>query len=253
MMTLLDTHLEQISLSSAAIAELPFPRPKIFTNALLHRHDITTLIRDTESHERALFSVAPPDLGSFDHTSNGVRRSTVFNLNGNGEASVNGASHIPGLKRTNAVSMLLGGDVVDRMHRGLSGEGRERGEMDVEALLKGAERLCGVYPIPGASGKIASLRARHSQLSSSIAHYESRVSKQATQLDRMNHPEEYEAEGDDGEEEVHIKGSEVIEDSAVTVNDLQREEEEIRELEKKKRGLEDRVSGMERDLGGLWR
>lgn len=162
-MTLLDTHLEQISLSSAAIAELPydlqnhlyvtqtltdtrssFPRPKIFTNALLHRHDITTLIRDTESHERALFSVAPPDLGSFDHTSNGVRRSTVFNLNGNGEASVNGASHIPGLKRTNAVSMLLGGDVVDRMHRGLSGEGRERGEMDVEALLKGAERLCGV-------------------------------------------------------------------------------------------------------------
>ena len=72
------------------------------------------------------------------------------------------------------------------------------------------------------------------------------------QLDRMNHPEEYEAEDDDGEE-VHIKASEVIEDPAVTVNDLRREEEEIRELEKKKRGLEDRVSGMERDLGGLLR
>jgi hypothetical protein len=39
----------------------------------------------------------------------------------------------------------------------------------------------------------------------------------------------------------------------MTKEDLMREEEEIRELERKKRGLEDRVTGMERDLGGLMR
>lgn len=39
----------------------------------------------------------------------------------------------------------------------------------------------------------------------------------------------------------------------MTKADLEREEEEIRELERKKRGLEERVSGMERDLGGLMR
>lgn len=38
-----------------------------------------------------------------------------------------------------------------------------------------------------------------------------------------------------------------------TPEDFMREEEEIRELEKKKRALEDRVSEMERDLGGLRR
>lgn len=39
----------------------------------------------------------------------------------------------------------------------------------------------------------------------------------------------------------------------ITVEDLEKEEQEIRELERKKRALEDRVSGMERDLGGLLR
>lgn len=109
-------------------------------------------------------------------------------------------------------------------------------------------------PILGVSEKIASLRARHAQLSSSIAHYESRVSKQAMQLDRMNHPKELEAEDEsDDPDEAQLKVPAIIEDPESTVADLQREEEEIRELEKKKRGLEDRVSGMERDLGGLLR
>ena len=39
----------------------------------------------------------------------------------------------------------------------------------------------------------------------------------------------------------------------VTAEDIQKEEEAIRDLEIKKRTLEDRVSGMERDLGGLLR
>lgn len=39
----------------------------------------------------------------------------------------------------------------------------------------------------------------------------------------------------------------------ITVEQLEREEQEIRDLERKKQTLEDRVSGMERDLGGLLR
>lgn len=109
-------------------------------------------------------------------------------------------------------------------------------------------------PILGVSEKIASLRARHAQLSSSIAHYESRVSKQAMQLERMNHPKDYGAEDEsDDPDEAHLKPLAMTADLETTVDDLQREEEEIRELEKKKKGLEDRVSGMERDLGGLLR
>ena len=37
----------------------------------------------------------------------------------------------------------------------------------------------------------------------------------------------------------------------ITTEDLQREQEEIRQLERRKKMLEERVSGMEKDLGGL--
>lgn len=39
----------------------------------------------------------------------------------------------------------------------------------------------------------------------------------------------------------------------VTDEDIERELEEIRELERRKQALENRVTGMERDLGGLMR
>lgn len=164
-MTLLDAHLEQISLCSASIAELPsvlslfillnihsirtdqpvsFPRPKIFTNALLHQHEITTLIRDTESHERALFSVpAPPKTPVPQEPSSltsSNRRATVFNAP----------------RRNTAVAAILGSELVDRIREGGGGGagsglgyrsyggGRDRNEVDVETLLEGAEKLCGV-------------------------------------------------------------------------------------------------------------
>ena len=42
-------------------------------------------------------------------------------------------------------------------------------------------------------------------------------------------------------------------DVQVTDEDIERELEEIRELEQRKQALEDRVTGMSRDLGGLMR
>ncbi|KAK7712919.1 hypothetical protein SLS57_007663 [Botryosphaeria dothidea] len=247
-MTLLDAHLEQISLCSASIAELPFPRPKIFTNALLHQHDITTLIRDTESHERALFSVPPPPKNPVPQepspfvSSN--RRATVFNAP----------------RRNTAVAAILGSELVDRIREGGGGGagsglgyrsyggGRDRGEVDVETLLEGAEKLCGVYHIPGVNQKIAQLRQRHARLTSSIEHYELRVAEQQAQLARMNKPrDDYD---DPPEEEPE---SEPEEEAPLTIEDLRREEEEVKELERKKRGLEDRVNSMGRDISGVQR
>lgn len=68
----------------------------------------------------------------------------MFNLNGSSEPGANGVGLIGGRRRPTAVSMLLGGHMLEQMRQGQSGEGREKGEMDVEALLQGAEKLCGV-------------------------------------------------------------------------------------------------------------
>ncbi|KAF2402254.1 DASH complex, subunit Spc34 [Trichodelitschia bisporula] len=239
-MSLLDAHLEQITLCSVSIAELSFPPPKIFTNALLHPHDITTLIRDTEAHERALFSVPPPEPAS-------KRRTTLF-------------PETPGPRaprRNTAVAAVLGGDLVDRIRRGGGGgagsglgysipnPGRERGEVDVEVLLEGAERLCAVYPIPGAAERIRELRGRHARLVDSVGRYEERVREQEGRLRALERGRGVYEEEEDGED--------VEEDMGWTVEDMAREEEEIRELERKKKTLEERVTAMERDISGVMR
>ncbi|KAL2045746.1 hypothetical protein N7G274_002177 [Stereocaulon virgatum] len=251
-MTLLDNHLEQIALSSAAIAELPFPTPKIFTNALLHSHDITALIRDTEAHERALFTLGPPDQGSRPSTANIARRTTVHGLNGAGEHYTNGGGLMRNQRLGSAMASLLGGELVEQIRKEGAKESKERGEVDVDLLLKGAEKLCGVYPIAGAPDRIASLRTRYQQLTSSIGRYEAKVAKQMAQLARMNKQKDDNEDDEDFEDE-SVDECNGHDEFRVTEEDLRREDDEIRELEKKKRTLEDRVSGMERDLGGLLR
>lgn len=135
-----------------------FPPPKIFTNALLQPHDITTLIRDTELHERALFSVPPPPPlpKAQDPSSSTNRRNTTFNISGNGTSIVGGgANAVRAPKRNTAVAAVLGTELVDKIRRGGGGgagtgvgyrtfDGNNRNEVDVEVLLEGAEKLLGV-------------------------------------------------------------------------------------------------------------
>ena len=149
-MTLLDSHLEQIALSSKAIAELPsvciislqtilkvtknrFPPPTIFTNALLNAHDITALIRDTEPHERALFTLDPQAK---------IGRNMVAGQPRTGFDGDFQNVHSIGIPRHgSAAAAKLGKDLGEKIR----GEAlRARGNIDIEALIKGAERLCAI-------------------------------------------------------------------------------------------------------------
>ena len=208
----------------------------------MQRHDITTLIRDTEAHERALFTLAPPDQLPGVPDANLPRRSTVH---------VNGTGLGRSQRQGNAVATLLGGELGEQIRKENSKDGREKGEVNVNLLLKGAEKLCNAYPIAGGLERIASLRSRYDQLQASITRLEGRVAKQTSQLAALNKHKD----GDDFEDEE--EGAEDNDEDApetnVTETDIQKENEEIEELEKKKRLLEERVTGMESDLGGLLR
>ncbi|KAF9888448.1 hypothetical protein FE257_008726 [Aspergillus nanangensis] len=246
-MSLLDSHLEQISLSSNAIADLSFPRPRIFTNALLGSHDITALIRDTETHERALFQTDPSTKASNLSQRRATRRGTTFPPEQEGESMASRIYSARNNRNQSAVARVLGSDMMEEIKRstGSSSNRGSRGEVNVDLLLRGAEILCNVYPVAGAQDKIANLRYRHQVISNSLLELEDRVANNTAELERMSR-----SYGDDYDE-FHTGVESHAEVSEVTDADIEREMEEVRELERRKRALEARVSGMERDLGGL--
>lgn len=125
------------------------------------------------------------------------------------------------------------------MHEQLRrGEADRKGDVDVSVLLRGAEKLCGVYELPGARERIVALRSKYAHGKNTMAYYEAKVAEQAEQLASLNRDW---MEEEEEEEEVEVW----------TEEDLRREEEEARELEGKKRELQARLKAMEKDLGGL--
>ncbi|KAK4198815.1 DASH complex subunit Spc34 [Triangularia verruculosa] len=244
-MSLISTHLAQIALSCEGIDSLPFPPPKIFTNALLSNPDITSLIRDTEAHERALFSVpAPPPpptaQPSLEQPQPSKRRQTVFNVAA-GEVTTGPAPNST-TRRSTAVAAVLGGD----LHAHLTRRHKD-GEVDIEILLQGAEKLCSVYALPGALERIPQLRRKWEMQGHTLEYYEQKVAEQQAQLEQMNHQRGRYDEDDEMEdaEEEEDKGD------WITEEDLRRDEEELRRLEKERRGLQAKLKRLEDDLGGL--
>ncbi|KAK0721529.1 DASH complex subunit Spc34 [Apiosordaria backusii] len=254
-MSLISAHLEQISLSCQGIDSLPFPPPKIFTNALLSSPDITSLIRDTETHERALFSVpAPPPPPT--HTSNpspdqqqpsnkpSNRRHTVFNVAAGEVTTGPPPNSTSTSRRSTAVAAVLGGDLHAHLTRR---QQHKEGEVDIEILLQGAEKLCGVYALPGALERIPQLRRKWEMQGHTLQYYEQKVAEQQQQLEeQMNQWD------DDGDEDEEMEDADAANKrDYITEEDVRRDEEEVRALERRKRELQARLRQVEGDLGGL--
>jgi hypothetical protein len=156
-------------------------------------------------------------------------------------------------RRNTAIAAVLGPELHSEVKR--TEREAAKGEIDIDVLLRGAEKLNAVYEVRGTVERIQGLRRRYAQVRDSVTFYENKVERQTRDLERMNRGGgrygDEEEEEEDYEDELGLVGEEPEMD--VTDEDLRTEEEEIRELERKKRELEDRVSGMERDLGGLLR
>jgi chromosome segregation ATPase len=180
------------------------------------------------------------------------RRKTVFP----GAEGLNGGNGFPAIKSNTAVGRILGGDFLERMRRNERQIKKERNDVDVEVLLRGAEKLCNVYPVPGVMERINDMRRRHQSLASSIAQLEEQIEEQSAQLSGMNRS--WDEDGDHYQYEQQYKDEETETSTGTgsrrfSVKDFEKEESEMKALERKRRGLEDRVSGMDKDLGGLMR
>lgn len=118
---------------------------------MLHSPDITALIRDTEAHELALFSLVPKNDKSSGRNAldNPARRGTAFSVQE--ERPVHDQT-FRAPRRGTAVAAMLGGDLQQQIrweyNRSNKDSKRERrdykNDIDVEVLLRGAEKLCEV-------------------------------------------------------------------------------------------------------------
>ena len=79
------------------------------------------------------------------------------------------------------------------------------------------------------------------------------MAEQTRELQATNRPTSRSSYHDQDPEDTAASSEDAETITVITREDLEVEEAEIRELERKKKGLEDRVTGMERDLGGLMR
>lgn len=243
-MSLLQAHLEQISFSCQGIDSLPFPPPKMFTNAIVSNTDITNLLRDVEDHERALFSVPPPPPPQIPTTKRETdkaaaksRRQTVFNV-AQGEVTTGPPTTRSRPRQHTAVAAVLGGDLHSRIVR--SGGSSNKGEVDLDILLYGAEKLYHVYPRHGALEQIAALRRKEAQQNDNQTYFEAKVAAQEEEARRRYHKDDYLFSEDEEDEEV-AEGSD-----GMTEEELRREEEELRQLERRKRELQERLRSFER-------
>lgn len=155
-----------------------------------------------------------------------------------------------GPKRNTAVAAVLGGEmhatITRRAPSSRAGEANSSADVDIEVLLRGAEKLCHVYPLPSALERIPALRQKWANQSNTLAYYEAKVAGQTERLGRMNKKDD----GFGGSEEDQDEDM-VVTDSMMTEEDLRREEEEVRELDKRKKELQERLRAMDKDLGGL--
>lgn len=173
------------------------------------------------------------------------RRQTVFNVAGGEVTTGPPSSRRP--RQHTAVAAVLGGDLHAQISgRRSSAQDGAKGDVDVEVLLMGAEKLCTVYPQPRAMDRIPALRQELAHQNETEAYYEARVAEQNEALGRMNKDHLFHDDDDEEEEEEQAHQGDVWTDE-----ELRREEEEVRELERKKRALQERLRDLSEDAKGL--
>lgn len=201
------------------------------------------MIRDTEPHERALFSIDPSAINRSSQAST-VRPTVVENALHGRKSLFPSAQPV----KQSAVTRLLGTEMLREIRQSTGNAARSQERVNVEVLLRGAEKLCKVYAVPGVPDKIQTLRKRYQEISASLLSVEEKVRQQQSLSDRRNKGLRDDEMGDEDEPDIDAVSQDT---AAFTLEDFQAEEEEIRELEARKKTLEDRISGIERDLGGL--
>ena len=85
-----------------------------------------------------------------------------------------------------AVARVLGNELLHEVRQTSGSAAKGKAAVNIEVLLRGAERLCEVYAVAGAAEKITYIRRRHQQYEESVAEYQDKVLKQQKRMNRVH-------------------------------------------------------------------
>lgn len=227
-MTGLQSALASLNESSNSLKTLYFRPPGIFTNALIGKPDITTLLRDADAFENALYQVDAQDRPERKDGTRGV----VDQLN----------DDLDELQLQQLQEEADGGELVQRPSvvivprevvvsndenkgvKNLLSKFNEENEKDydIDVLCETVSQLLDKYPIDGVREELERLRQRWQSVNLEIMENEETIEKQRRQLSllRISLNERELRSDDTGERPVRTAAQLIAE-----------EEEEIRRLE----------------------
>jgi hypothetical protein len=189
--------MERLEEDAASLQHLSFKHPKAFVNALLSDRDITSLIRDAETHEQALFTCPPTsDKGAPVATKQGL---TKMRLQIRREATA-----LLGISRVSQAGNTTAAQSTD--------------EAGLSALLACVEKLLLLYPAQGVQAQVDMMRHKYARLTESIAALEDDFVWQQKELDSQHQARDQERLPEP------IVGH-------ITEDMIRQEEEEVRALE----------------------
>lgn len=194
----MEFHLLKIAEASESIRTLDFRRPGIFTNAVILKPEITSLIHDGDPQDHALFKTSA-------------------------NASNSGQKHVsPQKPKTTGISV----------------DTSEMNNWNVDVFCTAVERLAAIYPVPGVEEKVASYRQRWSDLNRDILHYEDIVEEQRQQLGELNISIENRDFADNNNQPLEtdpIRLAQIIQDTELEIHrleeEVERKQSEVDQLE----------------------
>lgn len=215
----LESQLKAIDRSAESLDTLYFKPPGVFSNAMLSKPEITTLIRDADHHEEQLYVVNQEGNAKRADGSKSCLDYDEEMYEGNGENTDEPEKPI-----VSVPNLMMKADETKpdrKMQQILNRLNSNDQNYPLEVLVETARQLCGRYPLGGVEEKLDSYLEKYSQLKTEIKEHEDVMEQQQKSMAVMN---------------IELEDGAVPEPAAPNVTNAQElialHEKEIQELER---------------------
>lgn len=183
----LNESLEHISNTCSLLNSLSFRPSGIFTNALIHKPEITKLLRDADKHENALYYIGPSFRAERKDGTHGILDRIYDEL----ESFKSNFTETKDHDQRTSMPVILVPESEESKDSNSEQKietkatiwmSEDDKEQDIESLFEIASKLLDKYPAEGVGAKLENNLHQYRMLKQEILEYEQLIEKQKRQL-----------------------------------------------------------------------